>query len=338
MIYERSFENLFECVSHLRSRYNCSERTPSSRDIDTGEFFKGNFPRWLFRGEANCYPFSRPGLWRLRRFEPKLAGEIEAITDFAYKYTAHHLVLPYTSGLDHFTNLKWMAISTGYEALAFCQHYGLPTAFVDFTPSLTVAASFASAPIGTVTGTFGRIAVLDAAVACKRSQLIDLRHFSATRAARQKGFAVYVPRHANLCDLRAQRKLGITWYRFRRCPENERRWQARFPTLLRTDNDRLAGWLRHAISIYARLVDALSADAAHYLCARIPVVPLIAHWHGSQAGISFEPPIAIQFDPRQERLRTIRDWSTLRKRQNQSEPFTVYRRIPGTRLVRFVGT
>jgi hypothetical protein len=75
-----------------------------------------------------------------------------------------YLILPYTADLDHWTDIEHFTKSTVYEALAFVQHYGLPTAFIDFTDDLDIASSFAAqgAP-----ATLARIAVLDAAHAAK---------------------------------------------------------------------------------------------------------------------------------------------------------------------------
>lgn len=338
MEYAEEFRSLSECVAYLRERYR-DERLSEGRDIDTGKSFRGaRFPRWLFRGERSCFPASRPTLWRLRRSGDHLADEVERGTDFAVRYTVHHLVLPYIQDLDHFTSLTWMAVSATYEGLAFCQHYGLPTAMVDFTLSLRIAAAFASTPTSSASGAgHGRIAVLDTLKARECSQIIDLRDFSATRAARQKGFALYVPGHADLCSRRVQRKLGLKWYRFNRDAREEAQWQKGFGAMIRTDNDRLAGWLRHAVSIYARQVGPLSNETADYLCGRIPIVPLVAQSRRRPYWIAFQVPSTVPFETCTEAKRTMRDW-TRDRTVDQGRRFTVYRHVPGTELVRFVGT
>jgi hypothetical protein len=205
---------------------------------------------------------------------------------------------------------------------------------MDFTMVLKVAAIFAC--LGRERQRWGRIAVLDVEKARDASQIIDLRAFSATRAARQKAFGVYVPGHDNLCDLRRQRQLGVLWYRFRRDRDDEMQWQKRSAGLLRTTNDRLAGWVRHAVSVYARRVTPVSRRAAQYLLKRVPLLPLVAELR--TGGIGFQKPTSIPFLSQVETARTFRDWQRHRRRPQPDSRFTVYRRIPGTRLVRFVGT
>ena len=165
-----------------------------------------------------------------------------------------------------------------------------------------------------------------------------MRAFSATRAARQKAFGVYIPGNDDLCNTVLQKNLGITWYRFRRDADDEAQWVKKSAALLRTANDRLAGWIRHAISIYARRIDRVSDHASKFLAPRIPIVPLIAARSGNGRGITFQPPSVIAFDERVEVIQTIRDWQLHRPARNPDSRFTVYRPIPGTRLVRFVGT
>jgi FRG domain len=336
MKYDDEFGSLTECIAELGLRYP-RETLPVSRDIDTGEEFRGaRFPRWLFRGEARCYETCRPTVWRLQQVRNRRGREISRITEFVYKYTAHHLVLPYIQDLEHFTSLEWMAISAAYEALGFCQHYGLPTALMDFTSNLRTAAMFASHTRGRER--WGRVGVLDVTQARGHSQIIDLRAFSATRAARQKAYAVYIPGHADLCDVRWQRKVGMRWYRFRRDGDDEAKWQAGSPGLLRTENDRLAGWVRHAVSIYTRRVVRLTEEAARYVCGRIPLVPLVARRSKSGGGIAFQAPTAVAFDEEVEKARTMREWQRRRRIGDPAGRFTVYRRVAGTDLVRFAGT
>ena len=79
---------------------------------------------------------------------------------------------------------------------------------------------------------------------------------------------------------RTRRRLGLVWYRFRRNSSVEGRWRKRFPELLHTEDYRLAGWLRHAVSMYVQQNGPLSEEAAEYLKGRIPIIPLIAERKG----------------------------------------------------------
>ena len=169
-------------------------------------------------------------------------------------------------------------------------------------------------------------------------KLSTCEHSAQPRAARQKAFGVYIPGNDDLCNSPLQKNLGITWYRFLRNADDEAQWVRKSAALLRTVNDRLAGWIRHAISIYARQMDGVSDCASKFLTERIPIVPLVAERSRNNRGIAFQPPSVIVFHEEVEVIKTIRDWQRHRPARNPNSRFTVYRPIPGTRLVRFVGT
>lgn len=334
-MYEREFPSLAACVSYLAVRFPYSS-LHESRDIDSGEMVRGaRFPRWLFRGEAECYPTSSSGLVRLRASRPLLASEIETVADFAHHYVTHQLVLPYLAEVRTITSLEWLAVAATYEGLAFCQHYGLPTALIDFTSSLRVAAQFASAaPVGPSGA--GRIAVLDVERSRSCSQIWDFRDLSPTRAARQRAYGLYKAGHPDLCDPDVRRQIGLTWFRFRHDSEDDLRWRKGFRQLLATRTDRLAGWVRHAIAIYARRETTLSLDAADLLLARIPLVPLLAKTSKRRGYGGFLTPATVRFDAVHEHRRSLRDWTRARERC-PNRPIRTYRRV-GRSLVRFVGT
>ncbi len=334
--YERQFPSLSACVEHLRTRYP-RRYLVGSRDIDTGELEpRARFPRWLFRGEPECFPRSTSGLVRLRAGSPACSAEVEAVADFVHRQVVHRLVLPYLTEVETITSLQWLGVAATYEGLAFCQHYGLPTALIDFTSSLHVAAGFAAAtPHRSTTGPWGRIAVLDVRRSQSCSQIWDFRDLSPTRAARQRAYGLYVSGHADLRAPDVRRRLGLAWYRFRRDPPDEQRWLRGFDRLLATTDDRLAGWVRHGIAMHVQEHGALGAEAAALLASRVPMVPLLARTSSRGYGFFVEP-AAVAFDPLREHRRSLRDWTRPRPAR-RSASTRVFRRISDS-LVRFVGT
>jgi hypothetical protein len=334
--YKRQFPTLTACVEYLRARYPRTSLV-GSRDIDTGEMEpRARFPRWLFRGEPECFPSSTSALVRLRASSPAWSDEVEMVADFVHRHVVHQLVLPYLSEVETITNLQWLGVAATYEGLAFCQHYGLPTALIDFTSSLRVAAGFAVATAHRPAARpWGRIAVLDVMRSRSCSQIWDFRDLSPTRAARQRAYGLYVAGHADLCAADVRRRLGLVWYRFRRDPSDERPWLRGFDRLLATTDDRLAGWVRHGIAMHVREHGALDSETAAFLASRVPMVPLLARITSRGRG-SFVEPTAVPFDPLREHRRSLRDWTRLRAEQRGAST-RLFRRISSS-LVRYVGT
>ena len=332
------FASLASCIAHVREKFPIASLS-ESLDVDTGTPTGESFPRWLFRGERSCYPKCVSSFRRLQedtKVPDTVKGDLAAITEFVVRYTVDYLILPYTADLDHWTDIEHFTKSTVYEALAFVQHYGLPTAFIDFTDDLDIASSFAAqgAP-----ATLARIAVLDAAHAAKFGMIIDFQDFAATRAARQRAYGVYLNGQQDLCGETAREY--VEWLCCTLRPEDLSNWGVRLPFLLDTQQDRLAGWVRHAVNMYVMQHGPFNPMTAAWILDRIPIVPLVGN-HDGHEGIDFHPPETITFDPRDERTLSLEGWTNATPIDATEGSLPEGHRYecinPARGLVRFLGT
>src|SRR5438067_1366493 len=122
------FPNLVECLRFIERQYPQHPRTVRNREYRTNSFHDRTQPRYLFRGEPSLYPTTTSSLHRLihsEAFPDATTSEIRQIVAYV------------ESLLIKLTNLPSLLIR------GYCQHYGLPTEFIDFTRDLETAALFA---------------------------------------------------------------------------------------------------------------------------------------------------------------------------------------------------
>lgn len=213
--YERVFDTLTECVDVLRDTF------PASTTTDR--------PRFLFRGESCLYPTTHASGHRMLR-DDKLGPEARCVirdvtcatADMCSRYLAEHADRVHGAGPPAYSEEL---------AMAYVQHYGLPTNCIDFTASLDVAAAFGSD--GRDEG-FGAIAVV--AVNDERSttmagpsgavdrgpNLISLaRHPFGERARVQEAYGLFLMiQDEDLKSLAVARRQGVTWFAFRLAPSD----------------------------------------------------------------------------------------------------------------------
>ena len=100
------FASLGSCIGHVRETFPAT-LLPEFLDVDTGTPTREPFPRWLYRGERSSYSTCVASLRRVEEdatLPVTVKGELMSVTQFVVRYTADYLILPYTTGLDHWTD------------------------------------------------------------------------------------------------------------------------------------------------------------------------------------------------------------------------------------------
>ena len=126
------FNSLAECLDHIDANYPHGVIRSSASPLDregSEESFVAEVPQYLFRGESGDYSTTLPSIDRL-------------LLNFQFPVRALEDVLR-----ARLTARQWLMEKGRVHPFAtegYCQHYGLPTEFVDVTFDLRVAASFAS--------------------------------------------------------------------------------------------------------------------------------------------------------------------------------------------------
>lgn len=329
--------SLRECIEELAARYPQEQITVPGRDVSSVESIQCRAPRYLYRGESECFASTRSSIDRVRAgCDSDIAAEIEEIVGSVMRFTADHLELE----------------EVGAQALL--QHYGLPTELIDFTSDLGVAATFASD--GPRDGE-GYIGVLDLSVAKQQFTVFNLTVLHlAERAIRQAAFGVLPlwPTGMGVHEQDLKRPevcqaVGLNWFRFRRNREDlQLLGRERLREVIDERTDPIAGWPRHVINRYVIEHGELSNTIAEWFADKVPMVPLMASHPNRQAdvvrgrledlaGHSVEfvsPTRAGPFCERDERERTRRLWSDAFPETLSADEEFLFRkgifRFPGT--------
>lgn len=288
------FDSLSTCVSYL------VEHFPDDRVILLNEH---PAPKFLFRGEAKCYPTTESHQVRVQS-DPGLREsdrrEILKIADSLATFLQ-----------DEFDDQPKAFGTPSCLAAHFLQHYGLPTPFIDFTASIETAAFFATD--GEI-NQMGTVAVIESARAAQIGSLYNLEdHPWAERARRQSAYAFAPLKFHDLKSERAIMELGILWFPFVRRETDLEALTVKQRPLLDLRNDPVAGLLRHAMNQYVAELGKLDHTVAEWMASRIPMVPLSArvlsqYGPGLPKDMEFTQP-GIPFDEETERQRSIQLWS-----------------------------
>jgi hypothetical protein len=226
-------------------------------------------PRYLFRGEPDCFENTWTSLWRLLDKDRNL-GELDKARIIDAKgfvmeclrrqVTEHRMSHLFAEGC--------------------CQHYGLPTGLIDFTSSLDIAAYFAT---HTTQAEAGRIGVLDLQEA-RQFKLVDLtKHPWALRPRNQAAYGVRHsidwPAGADYKGTECCSDLSLTWYQFRHTAVDQegviQELAGRSRGLLDASTDVMAGLILLFLDEYIEMKGGpLSREAAEWLAKRVPHTPL----------------------------------------------------------------
>jgi len=270
--FQRLFDTLTECVKVLRDTF------PAPPTTDR--------PRFLFRGESRLYPTTHASLHRLLRddrLSPEARCVIRDVTcataDMCFRYLAEHAAKVHGDAPPAYSEEL---------AMAYMQHYGLPTNCIDFTASLDVAAAFASD--GCDEG-FGAIAVV--AVKDERSPnmagpsdaldgvpyLASLsRHPFGERARVQEAYGLFLMiQDEDLKSLPVAKRQDVTWFAFRLAPSDRCSYRG---------STHLTDWSNDkGPAIFTKFIDAcllaeggpgkIPDEAARWIAYRIPPVPRV---------------------------------------------------------------
>ncbi len=124
---EQDFSSLGECLRFVRKEFPQQWLDRRHRNIEGDRFHAAQQSRMLFRGEVARFPTTVSSRRRLKEnlaVSESAKSEILELTSWAESQLADLLKVPHLF------------------ARGYCQHYGLPTDFLDFTSSLEVAAVF----------------------------------------------------------------------------------------------------------------------------------------------------------------------------------------------------
>jgi hypothetical protein len=179
-------------------------------------------PNFFFRGQNRAYPRLVPSLYQ--GFPELSAKALSPETVLQRKDDGHRVIAAnphYSQEFDRayvFSRLKCIEVGEllqanfrdfprEIDAPALCQHYGLPTPFMDFTENLLVAAFFATHRLRSgvwepcATGR-GVLYLLDADAARNDDQLFyEIGYQPLPRPFAQKGSLFFIPHDLNMLSL-----------------------------------------------------------------------------------------------------------------------------------------
>ncbi len=229
----KHFASLEECVEHIGAMLPAGGNG-------------GGLPALLFRGEPCAYRSTLPSLVRVMGSAPRPAVRellIDLEGDFLLDFE------------DDF----------GGSTLGISQHYGLPTDYVEFTSSPTMAACFASRPGADESGVIG---VLDVARAMEHCAVVSLSHPRAARPGRQQAYAVRL-HCGNLSDYKDPLccgRIGLAWYSFRKRPADAGSFGGP-EAIMDVRSDPVAEWMRGRIRSYRGRGEEPGLEVEKVLCA-----------------------------------------------------------------------
>jgi hypothetical protein len=179
-------------------------------------------PNFFFRGQSRAYPRLVPSLYQ--SFPELSAKTLSPETVLQRKDDGHRVIATnphYSREFDRayvFSRLKCIEVGEllqanfqefprEIDAPALCQHYGLPTPYMDFTENLLVAAFFATHRLRAgvwepcATGS-GVLYLLDVDAARNDNQLFyEIGYQPLPRPFAQKGSLFFVPHDLNMLSL-----------------------------------------------------------------------------------------------------------------------------------------
>jgi hypothetical protein len=248
-------------VAPLRAISGLERPQSYGRDVLNPQAKSDSIPAYLFRGESGIFESAYSSRARLSASVRALDLDARALQDVDRISDRLVVALGEKCGL------------TPPQALAYLQHYGYPTDYIDVTSDVSVAASFASK---LRVGDAGAVCIVPTERLLARGSLIDLRHHPlAERPRLQSAFAVHIPEYPNLRDPAAIEALQLTWIEFRFTDLDAARFVPDF-ALLDARSDRVAGLIWLLIDDCAKFSD----KAAKLLSKRIepaPVFSVIGH-------------------------------------------------------------
>jgi hypothetical protein len=305
----KEFESAARCLQYLLEAYPRDSREQIWLDQpDSNLIVPHSVPRFLFRGECGRFEKTiasagRPETWALKDGLNERAKLSPTDCD-KFQHLSKWL-------LELFTKLPDYDLSP-FEALAIQQHYGLPTATIDFTADPAVAVAFAVC--GNNRADRGRICVMPTESYLKGVNIANLsEHRWAARACRQEAFAI-MANHGQPRDLKsdyARNVWGIRWFEFQITERDRQLCADRHSKLIATRDDATAGILRFHLIEYVEHFGKLSANLAKWLVNRdVPMVPRVYNvlrFAHDCALTDHVPPSRVgQFDEKYERDQTER--------------------------------
>lgn len=290
----RPFDDLSTCVKYLHQHF------PDDGVIS----IDGHpAPKFLFRGEGQCYPTTESGQVRVQsdaRLTEADRQDVLKIADSLARFMQ-----------DQFDYQTQTFGTPRCLAAHFLQHYGLPTPFIDFTARISIAAFFAAD--GEINQP-GIVGVMRSDRAARIGALYNLdMHAWAERARRQSAYAFAPLKFHDLKSDQAIKKLGALWFRFIRRETDREAFLPAQHRLLDLGSDPVAGLLRFAMNCHVAELGKLNHSVAEWMASHIPMVPLTAevwsrHASGLPKDIEFKQP-ALHFDEQAEKRRSIQLWS-----------------------------
>jgi hypothetical protein len=266
-------------------------------DSNSHLFLPHSAPRFLFRGECGTFPKTEASIYRAETYSQLSGKDLRR-----FEHLSNWL-------FDLFMKLADYSLSP-MEALGVQQHYGMPTALIDFTANPAVAVEFAvcAGEQGT-----GRVCIMPTASFTRglfMSNLIE--HKWVRRPQYQSAFAIATSNGTRM-DFKADYAhgdLAVRWCEFPITEEDRRIAYPRYAELIDLSQDSTAGILRHHIIEYAERFGKFSSAMARWLVNRVPMVPRGFRVLGFSEGYAHTdhvPPCELgSFDEEYERKQTER--------------------------------
>jgi len=294
---DRCFESLTQAFRYVLGQYSLEPNAHVWDRSTSGLVYPRELPRHLFRGECGVFEATTDGGRRLQA--EVLAGKFRLSNADVVQLGKLIAWLA-----DRLREKPYSLDRMG--AVAFLQHYCLPTRMIDFTANLNYAFAFA---VGGESST-GRVAVMPRAPQSVR--IVDLMaHHWAERAQRQGAYGVVMT--DELADLKseaARSRLNIRWYEFPIAPSDRDCFKEIYQELLREPDDPSAGFLRFHITQYVEAFGKLWPTLAEWLLEHVPIAPycyrveayeeeeIVVFYRGSDALPAFEKDAEVEHSRR----------------------------------------
>jgi hypothetical protein len=291
---DERFSSSAACLQYLLD-HSGPERTDESWLEQPGSqlIVPHRAPRLLFRGEPGLFPSTKPSTWRPENWQG-LSIESRSVFNRLSDWL-HGTLRALAYGL------------SDLEALAFLQHYHLPTNILDFTRNPAVAIAFAVASRDSESARIGVLPTASFPHGFSVAELCD--HNFADRARRQEGFAVatLAPPILDWKSSWARDYLGIKWYEFHVTARDREFWRKHSDELLCLSTDPTAGLLRLHTIEYVERFGKLPHDLALWTVQKVPMVPLVFHRPCPQERVvELIASGKVSFDESVEREQTLR--------------------------------
>lgn len=237
--------SLKEIIELIQKKFPQEEISIRERNYLQNSWVPNPNPKYLYRGENNCYPQTKSFLQRLQEndakfFDEKQWAEIqELILDLSVHLTERfHKFVP-RSNPSYEANI----VSIG----GYLQHYGFPLYRIDFTSDLFVAAYFAAS--NNRVGNVGQIGIIESSVWIKQShnRIEKLVNSFAARPRAQQAYSLQVYEGDDL-----KKNSIVTWLNFE-FTEGDQLFSSRIPYL-------------------STKGDAVAKEIFAFLCSRIEFI------------------------------------------------------------------